>query len=411
MGGSTNAVTHSSFGHPFTIRYHIKSIKQISETPLSNQSLAARLSWLIVLLVSLAFATASAQDDEPDSAFDGSITIDMSDVNDENTIIPVNIVIEENADIVQAIFQFDDNEPQPLQAGETYDVEVNAYAFAPGEHTATLTLAGEDGEEVVVTETFDVPELPPLVELREVTDSSPQSQLVTTEIVLQPGQDINELSFQINGNTFDFTENFQQLTADLPTTDVCSDVAADAGVDEPASEALFFDEAEDVLEPEAFDYFACIVTEQGIIELSLFDDIAPISVNNFVFLAQQGFYDGTVYHRVVPDFVVQGGDRNAPAEDMPAGTGGPGYMWSLEDGAISLPHREGTLAMARAQSPDSNGSQFYITLAPQPSLDGQYNVFGGVTGENDMDIVQSIQQGDLIRTIVIVEQEAADTDE
>lgn len=193
----------------------------------------------------------------------------------------------------------------------------------------------------------------------------------------------------------------------VTTTSFCDEVDEDAGVDEPASETLFFDAAEQAIDAEANDYFACVVTSEGIIELTLFDDNAPTSVNNFVFLSQQGFYDGTAYHRVVPDFVIQGGDRNAPVEGQPAGTGGPGYMWSLEPGAVALPHNQGSLAMARAQSPDSNGSQFYITLAPQPSLNGQYNVFGEVTGEGDMEVVQAVEQGALIRTVEIIENEAS----
>ncbi len=191
---------------------------------------------------------------------------------------------------------------------------------------------------------------------------------------------------------------------EVVATSFCEDVPADAGVSAAAVDELNFDAAADVIDAEANDYFACVVTNNGIIELTLFDDNAPTSVNNFVFLASEGFYNGTTFHRVVPDFVIQGGDRNAPARGEPVGTGGPGYMWSLELGATSLTHETGTLAMARAQSPDSNGGQFYITYAPQPNLNGQYNVFGEVSGEGDMDVVTTVAAGDLIRTIVIVEQ-------
>ncbi len=187
------------------------------------------------------------------------------------------------------------------------------------------------------------------------------------------------------------------------TTDFCADVPADAGVSAPAVQPLTFDAAEFVIQPDANDYYACIVTSEGIIEVTLFDDDAPESVNNFVFLATNAFYDGVVFHRVVDDFVIQGGDRNAPLEGAPIGTGGPGYTWGLEPGAQELRHGTGTLAQARAQDPNSNGSQFYITLAPQPSLNGQYNVYGQVSGDGDMDVVLSITQGDFIRTVQIVE--------
>ncbi|MEL6150329.1 MAG: peptidylprolyl isomerase [Chloroflexota bacterium] len=186
-------------------------------------------------------------------------------------------------------------------------------------------------------------------------------------------------------------------------TDFCADVAEDAGADGPATDPLTFDEAEFIITPDESDYYACVVTSKGVIELTLFDDNAPQSVNNFVFLARQGFYNGVIFHRVVPEFVVQAGDRNSPISGNPVGTGGAGYTWNLEPGAISIPHELGTLAQARAQSPDSNGSQFYITLSATPNLNGQYNAYGRISGEGAEDIIQSIEEGDLIRTIEIIE--------
>jgi cyclophilin family peptidyl-prolyl cis-trans isomerase len=200
-----------------------------------------------------------------------------------------------------------------------------------------------------------------------------------------------------------------QAMRDLPpppevvATDFCADVAEDAGNDELASEPLTFDAAEFILQPDEKDYYACVVTTKGIIELTLFDDNAPQSVNNFVFLARQGFYDGVLFHRVVDGFVIQAGDRNSPITGNPPGTGSAGYSWSLEDGAIAIPHETGTLAQARSQSPDSNGSQFYITMASTPNLNGQYNAYGRVSGEGDMDVVLAVAQGDLIRTVEIIE--------
>lgn len=145
-------------------------------------------------------------------------------------------------------------------------------------------------------------------------------------------------------------------------------------------------------------YTATIDTSKGkiVVDLDLKD--APQHVNNFVFLAKQGFYSGLKFHRVVAGFVIQGGD---PLGD---GTGGPGYGIPPE---ISAKHTNGALAMARqggpAQTTPSSGSQFYITLGPQPGLDGQYTVFGQATPDS-MGVVQQIQIGDLINGITIEEK-------
>ena len=134
-----------------------------------------------------------------------------------------------------------------------------------------------------------------------------------------------------------------------------------------------------------------VMQKGGEIRIELYPEDAPKTVESFVTLSKKGFYDGLTFHRVVPGFVAQGGD---PKGD---GTGGPGYMLKAEFNARK--HLRGTLAMARAQSPDSAGSQFYICLAPQPSLDGKYTVFGQVTA--GMDVVDGIRVGDRMRTIRI----------
>ena len=145
-------------------------------------------------------------------------------------------------------------------------------------------------------------------------------------------------------------------------------------------------------------YVATISTAKGDIVVQLDASAAPLTVNNFVFLANQGFYDDLTFHRVEPGFVIQGGD--------PAGTGagGPGYTVPAE---IGLKHVEGAIAMARQSdqvNPEraSSGSQFYITLAPTDFLDGAYTVFGQVT--DGMDVVQSMAVGDVIETITIAEE-------
>ena len=116
----------------------------------------------------------------------------------------------------------------------------------------------------------------------------------------------------------------------------------------------------------------------GEITLKFFPEVAPNHVNNFINLAQKGFYDGTTFHRVVPNFVIQGGDPNSKNPDRSKhGTGGPGYQLKAEFN--NQPHQRGTLSMARSAHPDSAGSQFFICVAPAPFLDGNYTVFGEVS--------------------------------
>jgi peptidyl-prolyl cis-trans isomerase B (cyclophilin B) len=122
---------------------------------------------------------------------------------------------------------------------------------------------------------------------------------------------------------------------------------------------------------------AIIHTKLGDITLKFFPDIAPNHVNNFIELAKEGFYNGTIFHRVVPNFVVQGGDPNSKNPDRSKhGTGGPRYTVKAE--FSNTPHKRGTLSMARSAHPDSAGSQFFICVAAAPFLDGKYTVFGEV---------------------------------
>jgi len=140
---------------------------------------------------------------------------------------------------------------------------------------------------------------------------------------------------------------------------------------------------------------AVIMLDNGSeIRIEFFPADAPKTVENFVTLAKKGFYNGLAFHRVVPDFVVQGGDPKGN------GTGGPGYTIKAEFNKQK--HVRGSLAMARSQDPDSAGSQFYITYGPTPHLDGSYTVFGKVT--SGMDHVDRIKQGDRMKSVAIVEE-------
>ncbi|MFW6055761.1 MAG: peptidylprolyl isomerase [Chloroflexota bacterium] len=141
------------------------------------------------------------------------------------------------------------------------------------------------------------------------------------------------------------------------------------------------------------DYTATIVTEKGELVVELFAADAPVTVNNFVFLARDGFYDNTPIHRVEPGFVIQAGDPTG------TGRGGPGYQF--KDEITDHKHVTGSLSMANAGA-NTNGSQFFITFAPQPHLDGKHTVFGQLTA--GMDVMKTIKKGDTIETIRIDER-------
>ena len=138
---------------------------------------------------------------------------------------------------------------------------------------------------------------------------------------------------------------------------------------------------------ESKDVKAVIETKFGEIEIKLFPDIAPKHVENFTALAKQGFYDGTIFHRVIPGFMIQGGDPNTKGTDKGSyGMGGPGHNVKAE--FSDIPHKRGILSMARAQDPDSAGSQFFIVVKDSNFLDSQYTVFGEVV--KGMDAVDAI---------------------
>jgi peptidyl-prolyl cis-trans isomerase B (cyclophilin B) len=142
------------------------------------------------------------------------------------------------------------------------------------------------------------------------------------------------------------------------------------------------------------EYRVEIDTEKGPIKLELYPGHAPKTVNNFVFLARQGFYDEVTFHRVIDDFVIQGGDPTG------TGRGGPGYQFEDETAGNPLKHETGVISMANA-GPNTNGSQFFITLSPQPHLNGRHTVFGKVV--QGQDVVESIQQGDRILAVRVEE--------
>ena len=158
---------------------------------------------------------------------------------------------------------------------------------------------------------------------------------------------------------------------------------------------------------------ATIATEIGDIEVELYDQAAPKAAKNFIDLANKGFYDDVIFHRVIPGFVIQGGDgqygKKSALERSRVGTGGPGYKF--EDEPVQGDYQRGALAMANA-GPNTNGSQFFITFVPTPHLDGRHTIFGQVI--EGMEVVNALTRrdpelnsdftGDVIETITISEQ-------
>jgi peptidyl-prolyl cis-trans isomerase B (cyclophilin B) len=141
-------------------------------------------------------------------------------------------------------------------------------------------------------------------------------------------------------------------------------------------------------------YAASIETNRGTIELELYAEHAPQTVNNFVFLAGEGFYDGVTFHRVINDFMIQTGDPTG------TGRGGPGYKFGDETKGNPLKHERGVISMANA-GPGTNGSQFFITHSPQSHLNGKHTVFGKVT--KGLDVVDAIKQGDVMVSVKVAD--------
>jgi cyclophilin family peptidyl-prolyl cis-trans isomerase len=192
-----------------------------------------------------------------------------------------------------------------------------------------------------------------------------------------------------------------QLAARTPE-EICTE--ATANIQEPAVRT--FAQAEQVLK-DGVDYWAVFCTEKGPIYVDLLEDDAPITVNSFVFLAQQGYYNNTTFHRVLPGFMAQGGDPTG------TGAGDPGYSFVNETKKELVFDRPGLLAMANA-GPDTNGSQFFITVVPADYLNGSYTIFGQVfQGQDVVELIrlrdpeqQPDYPGDTLQTIVIVEDPA-----
>ncbi|RDI95291.1 peptidylprolyl isomerase [Meiothermus sp. QL-1] len=143
-----------------------------------------------------------------------------------------------------------------------------------------------------------------------------------------------------------------------------------------------FARPEQVIDPQRFDYFAEVETTKGRFLMDLYEVEAPITTNSFVFLALHRYFEGVLFHRVIPGFVAQTGDPSG------TGMGGPGYQFGLEVTPRLNYDRKGVVGMARTMDPNSNGSQFFITYAPTPNLNQQYTIFAQVV--EGMEVVERI---------------------
>ena len=183
---------------------------------------------------------------------------------------------------------------------------------------------------------------------------------------------------------------------DAPTPQALCDEA------EPAPlTRMQFERAEAVLAPDV-DYRAILCTSAGAIYVDLYENLTPVTVNNFVFLARQGYYDSTTFHRVIPDFMAQAGDPTA------TGRGGPGYQFQDEPVGFLKFDRPGMLAMANA-GPGTNGSQFFITTAPTPHLNYKHTIFGDVlSGQGEVEAIRerdpsaATAPGETLETVLII---------
>ena len=200
------------------------------------------------------------------------------------------------------------------------------------------------------------------------------------------------LALALSMTACDTTSPAEELT-EVPTEEPAEDPTEEP-TEEPAEEpkTMTYSAPPEMQIDTTKTYVATFDTEKGTLVCELFAADAPVTVNSFVFLAQEGYYDGVTFHRVIPGFMAQGGD--------PTGTGGGGPGYKFEDEFSSRKHGTGALSMANA-GPGTNGSQFFITYEPQPHLDGKHSVFGQLT--EGMDVLKKLENGDVIKTMTITE--------
>jgi cyclophilin family peptidyl-prolyl cis-trans isomerase len=290
----------------------------------------------------------------------------------------------------------DDNARAWLQAAQTYQ-QMEAYNEA---------LAAYD-EAQVLSQNNEIPDwnidfLRASLYL-DMGDQETARELAQQALALAPPEattQIQALLSQLESSQVDTSTELAQIGGEGVTL-VGERPLADL---DPAARNNYYEAYPEMVIDSGKRYEAVIVTDKGEMRFHLFDDEAPMAVNNFVFLASQGFYDGTTFHRVLEEFMAQSGDPTG------LGSGGPGYSFADETSNGFVFNRRGLLAMANA-GPDTNGSQFFITLAPTPHLNGGHTIFGELIAGDDVLSQLTIRDpqaapdfsGDIIERIDIVE--------
>jgi cyclophilin family peptidyl-prolyl cis-trans isomerase len=198
--------------------------------------------------------------------------------------------------------------------------------------------------------------------------------LLTPEASPEPNEEPTLTSGDASAETTIEVTDTTQAPTETSTTAEENRPLADL---EPADRNNYFDDYPEMVIDLEKEYEAIIYTNRGELRLVLFDEEAPLTVNSFVFLANQGYYDNVIFHRVLPDFMAQGGDPTG------SGSGGPGYSFVNETDNDLVFDRRGLLAMANA-GPNTNGSQFFITFGPAPHLNGGYTIFGELSAGDDV---------------------------
>lgn len=226
-----------------------------------------------------------------------------------------------------------------------------------------------------------------LLSSQSTTSVAPESNPVTTDNLFNQQSDANALGLA--------NERSSGLSAPKPNllnTNPIASLSPQPSLAQPLTKAKQYNSFPGIIPASQLaNKKAVIQTDKGNIEFEIYVD-SPKAASNFIFLAQDGFYDGLTFHRIVPNFVIQGGDPNGD------GTGGPGYLF--EDEPVTKPYLRGTVAMAKRAEPNTNGSQFFIVLTDNPPLEPKYTIFGMVT--KGMEVLAKIQQGDLIKKVTIL---------
>ena len=310
----------------------------------------------------------SIQKDGPETRFDLYSNLEIGDLNDDGFSITPQTLIVYSSDIKDIVKLTRDASLQ-FNSPNGFPILI--------EDITKMNITGDSGYSYLVS---------------LIDNESEKSESVSNATFLKHNDIVYRFLFITNTSQYEYTNSiFNQM---LKTIKWFED-------EKLTALALSINQSEQMLR-ERNNAAATIETTQGPIKIQLYPDVAPNHVKNFQDLVSKGFYDGVVFHRIVPGFVIQTGDPNTKYDDLDReiwGTGGPGYTINPE--FSSIPHERGILSMARTDDPNSAGSQFFIVLNNSNFLDNQYTVFGKVTeGMNIVDRIASLTTNSLDQPIV-----------